>query len=489
METRDGYTILRNQVTGFWDYAVLSVTGELIPSGWIVGIHPPAGLVKHLRDGLKSLNRLQETSLFPLIDVDIPSSLKALVILVEFKNRKLVDSKPADWEERFFGDSSSVNDYFAEVSFGAFDLVPADEKFGTKNDGIVKVKLNMKHPNTKGTIGVKNRKTTKKALQAANKYVDYSKLDLNDDGAISVDEAIFIIVCAGYEGSYGGGNAKTPNVWGHKWSLFGSQSAPKLDGVLVADYRSNGGYTQFGEWHQLKSGAQVDAQAAGHMATIGIMCHEVGHDMGRLPDLYDTDGSSEGIGNWGLMGSGSWNGSEYFGDSPSHLMGWSRYFLGWVTPKKYNKISKIFTIKNIEENIKSSLYLLGVNPGDAEYDGDGEYFLIENRQLVGYDSELPGSGLLIWHIDESKSSNDEEGHQKINHPLIDLEEADGKNDLVKSNNAGDDGDPFPGLSNNRKFLKTTKPHSKWYSTAIKTTVKVTNISISKKNMRAKLYIR
>ncbi len=35
----------------------------------------------------------------------------------------------------------------------------------------------------------------------------------------------------------------------------------------------------------------------------------------------------------------------------------------------------------------------------------GEYFLIENRQKTGYDAGLPGSGLLIWHIDASKSGN------------------------------------------------------------------------------------
>ena len=39
------------------------------------------------------------------------------------------------------------------------------------------------------------------------------------------------------------------------------------------------------------------------MIEIGIFCHEFGHVLG-LPDLYDTDDSSPGIGEWGLMGSG-----------------------------------------------------------------------------------------------------------------------------------------------------------------------------------------
>ena len=42
--------------------------------------------------------------------------------------------------------------------------------------------------------------------------------------------------------------------------------------------------------------------------TIGVFVHEMGHGFWNLPDLYDTDGSSEGIGSWSLMAGGSWNG-------------------------------------------------------------------------------------------------------------------------------------------------------------------------------------
>jgi hypothetical protein len=36
---------------------------------------------------------------------------------------------------------------------------------------------------------------------------------------------------------------------------------------------------------------------------------------------------------------------------------------------------------------------------------NGEYFLVENRQPVGYDASLPSRGLAVWHCDESRLYN------------------------------------------------------------------------------------
>ena len=80
-----------------------------------------------------------------------------------------------------------------------------------------------------------------------------------------------------------------------------------LDGKIVGQT-----YAQFGEWHCAGS------LSSGHAATIGVMVHELGHDIG-LPDLYDTDDSSAGIGDWSVMASGSWSGILLPGDSPAHF--------------------------------------------------------------------------------------------------------------------------------------------------------------------------
>jgi len=56
------------------------------------------------------------------------------------------------------------------------------------------------------------------------------------------------------------------------------------------------------------------------------VAHETGHGFG-LPDLYDTDGTSEGVGEYSLMGSGNYT-SPF---SPTRMDAWSLNELGWVT--------------------------------------------------------------------------------------------------------------------------------------------------------------
>ena len=67
------------------------------------------------------------------------------------------------------------------------------------------------------------------------------------------------------------------------------------------------------------------ACTASQIMPIGTVAHETGHAFG-LPDLYDTQGGTEGIGEWGLMGVGQYA-RPY---SPSRMEGWSMLELGWV---------------------------------------------------------------------------------------------------------------------------------------------------------------
>jgi hypothetical protein len=205
---------------------------------------------------------------------------------------------------------------------------------------------------------------------------------------------------------------------------------------------------------------------------IGVFAHEFGHIFG-LPDLYDTDNSSEGLGNWCVMAAGSYGADGAHEDYPSNFSAWCKERMGWVTPIVVGSFAKGQVIHDVEDFPEIfKVWRLGV-PAQ-------EYFLIENRQRVKSDRYLLNTGLLIYHVDNSRTNNTDE-----NHYLVDLEQGDGNRDLNRNSNRGDAGDPFPGSTNNRTFDGSTNPRSTDYEHA-ETYVGVRNISSSNMTMTADL---
>ncbi len=72
--------------------------------------------------------------------------------------------------------------------------------------------------------------------------------------------------------------------------------------------------------------------------------------------------------------------------------------------------------------------------------GKGEYFLVENRQPVGFDAGLPACGVIVYHVDERVTSTNE-ANADDTHRLVDVEEADGHD--------ADGRLPLPGLRRRR----------------------------------------
>ena len=146
------------------------------------------------------------------------------------------------------------------------------------------------------------------------------------------------------------------------------------------------------------------------------------------------------------MAAGSWTNN---GETPAYFSAWSRYWLGWISPIPITNDVNNLVLEPIEDG--GDVYLLSI-PGN--WSSSEEYFLIENRQKMKYDQYLPGEGLLIWHIDDRKSNNRDEEHK-----WVDLEEADGDDDLDHATNRGDEGDPY----NSGSFTKDTYPDSLAYN--------------------------
>ena len=218
----------------------------------------------------------------------------------------------------------------------------------------------------------------------------------------------------------------------------------------------------------------------------GVLAHQFGHILG-LPTLFDNDssnGTSQGIGNWGLMGTGVWNGSGYV---PAQLCAFSRMFLGWEEPIVIDSDVTDLRVDQFLDHDPDALRLYKLPISDTEYflienrqqnpdgsldpytnqpsysfkllaEGEQDYYedypllpffdFMKNRYISSeWDFFLPGlggplapgqgvlddgSGLLIWHIDEQVIAQNFTANfdrNRINadsrHKGVDLEEADG----------------------------------------------------------------
>ncbi len=343
--------------------------------------------------------------------------------------------------------AGSVRNFYSEMSYGTLTIVTVNlpstlgwQRLSTNYSTYVN--------NAYGMGGYPNntQKLCEDLVDLIDPLVDFSDYDNDNNGYVDG----LVLVHPGRGAEYSG---STADIWSHKWGI-----SPRLrDGVNISAYSIQPEY-----WN-----------APGDI-TIGVYAHEIGHLFG-LPDLYDTDNSSRGIGKWSLMAGGSWNGT--LGNSPAHMDAWCKKRVGWVTPI------------NVTTNMTNAvLPRVMDNPTVYRLWEDGivgnQYYLIENRQKVGYDAQLPGAGLCIWHIDESKSNNTKEwypGHTATGNYCVALEQADGLWDLDKNIDQGDTGDPFPGSTNKTTFSAATTPNSDAYN-GTQTFVTITNISPSGNSM-------
>lgn len=106
-------------------------------------------------------------------------------------------------------------------------------------------------------------------------------------------------------------------------------------------------------------------------------------------------------------------------------------------------------------------YADGWHQAPAENDPT-EYWLVENRQRVGFDANLIQPGLLIMHVEDqvaNGSLGNTGGSGSTTRGLV-VEEADGLFNLIGGTiNRGDTGDPYPGSTNKRTFNSATTPNS------------------------------
>ncbi|MCK4236451.1 MAG: M6 family metalloprotease domain-containing protein, partial [Candidatus Krumholzibacteria bacterium] len=217
--------------------------------------------------------------------------------------------------------TGTLSEYYEEVSFGLLSVT------GTVFDWV-----SLSYPEYYYTGGIHQGLTPgesrtgeliKEVLDYLDPSVDFGAFD-NDgpDGiANSGDDDGFVDVLVVIHPTRGAECRNTRNMWSHSWVYCGWPASDSLP-YLTDDPAAGGGVVKIDDYIICPA-----LSCESGMIEIGVFCHELGHTLG-LPDLYDYNGFSSGIGNWGLMGSGNWNAPS----SPAHLCAWSREQLGWVEP-------------------------------------------------------------------------------------------------------------------------------------------------------------
>lgn len=435
-ETVEGYTIVKNE-NGLYEYAKQNENGFLVPSGilatnTISTDELPSSIHQGLRETKEALSQklaifyasnktgktAQDKASFPTT-----GKRKVLLLLIEYPDLQSSTTKN-DFNrlmnEPNYNGTGSFRDFFLENSFNQLDLsVDVFGWYQAANEHAY-------YGREKGYDVA--RELAGEAIDAAEAAgVDFSQYDNDKDGSIDG----LVLVHSGPGAEEGGLNQY---IWSHRWSLTNGYER-FYDGINIQEY-------MFNPERRVFSNA---------MTGIGVFCHEFGHGLG-IPDLYDTDdsnGASAGLGEWSLMAGGPWVNGE---KTPASMDAWSKIELKWQKPSSIF-CSGQYTLKAAAlEN--RSLILRTKNPG--------EYFLLENRQKVKYDAFLKGTGLAIWHVDENviestRYSNRINADENVKG--IDLEEADGKNQLDENTNRGDNGDLFPGSSIKRNFNSSTNPNA------------------------------
>jgi M6 family metalloprotease-like protein len=260
---------------------------------------------------------------------------------------------------RFF--SAAANSATA-VGAGAVTLAQPSEYYGCGDEGI-------------GCSGVTTPRTV---VPSANG--DY----LIRDALNAVKGANPTLTSTNYDGVIvlhaGNGNETTTGAKGDIWSITYAQSSVISSAGLGFD-----------------SGMVApETESSGITSPLGVMCHEFGHELG-LPDLYNTVffGGSSVVGDWDLMDSGPYGSN---GGNPSHMGAWMKYTLGWATPQTIT--TRTNATINLTATNANGMLRIPIQNGSAQ-----EYFLVEYRSKTApgatYDKDIPGTGLVVWHIDDA----------------------------------------------------------------------------------------
>lgn len=356
---------------------------------------------------------------------------RGLVILVDFQDTKFTTSKAAmdsmltgknytrdysyvlDGKTIHVKSAGSARQYFYDSSNGQYD--PQFDVVGP-----VKVKRKAEYyGKNAGGFDAHPWTMVREACELVNKSVDFSRYDNDNDGFVD----FVYVIYAGY-GEADGGDANT--IWPHSYALSKAGEYCVVDNKEVELYAC---------------GNEMDF-ATKHTMGIGPFCHEFSHVLG-LPDLYTTGGQGhKTVGKWSIMDYGPYSNEA---NTPPTYSAYERFMLGWLKPRLLVEPEEV-ELPELQASNSALLIsttdthnLIGNNPNPATF------YLLENRQQTGWDTHLPGHGLMLTKVQYSYDMWDLNSvNNDATNMGVDVIEADGEEPSMSNDGyKGKAGDLFP----------------------------------------------
>ncbi|MDR1370080.1 MAG: M6 family metalloprotease domain-containing protein [Dysgonamonadaceae bacterium] len=451
MESIDGYSLMYGK-DKYIVYAVLNEKGDMVPSDVIfqdAALRSTAvsafqgSLKKGLRyssSQLRTIREINEIEQKAIASSSTPQlrattgTAKAICALIGFPDKPFTHTA-AEFEQLMNqsgysvnGAQGSVKDFYKENSYGKLDLVVTVV-------GPYTAAKEWKYYGENGDGANQNDKNVRElATEAANfafKETSVIPSDYDNDGNGDIDTFHFLY--AGYGEESG---SASDCIWAHK---SGYSPALTFGSKKLSIYSCS---------------PELRGNSGNNITHIGVICHELCHVFGA-PDYYDTNGEDggdfTGTGRWDLMAQGSWNGN---GASPAHINMYQKIVFGWVEPAALTRETTVSGMPNSAENPVA--YTISTTTS-------GEYFVLENRQKVKFDSGLPGSGLLIYRVSSQASGNrvSNSTHPQQVYPVCASSlVATPTSEPSSYGNIDSGGCPFPGSSGNAAFSDYSTPSSR-----------------------------
>ena len=296
---------------------------------------------------------------------------KGMILLVEFPDVKH-DVTKNFVTERFF---DRLNRYVQEMSYGKVSIGgQVTEKWHRMPDSVSQYRISSRNLEVDKS---RVRKLIDDSLDAVDRDVDFSKYSFSVIFMGAKLQDYGMIGLCGYPGMLG---------WGS-------------DAVL-----------------KTKSGQLVKGGVAifSYQAHLGTLFHDIAHILGGVKDgkrmvpcLYDHDlqakaGDMRETFIDSIINMGFWDtlSSHYYKRDmpPPGISSWTKMRLNWMDPSR---------VKVVKPGKKAEILLGPLEDKSSETlvikipISETTYYLIENRQPIGFDKNLPGSGVLIMYADDS----------------------------------------------------------------------------------------